>query len=213
MLSGYLLEMIRLKVDNLEKRYGVKTVFTRLTINSNTPVLGIAGVNGSGKSTLLRCLAGLIKPTSGSVKWYINGSDIQKKDIKNHLGFAAPYIQLYEELTVRENLDFIRKVRSLKNLKTITELLIPFGAEKLTDFHYGELSTGQQQRVKLASAILHKPKMLLLDEPGSNLDEAGKKIVADLVNRFKIENRMVVIASNQKEELALCNEIIELNTS
>lgn len=202
--------MIQLKADNLEKRFGQKTVFSNLTIETDTPVLGIAGINGSGKSTLLRCLAGLLKPSSGSVQWVIDGEQIKRTNLKNSLGYAAPYIQLYEELTVRENLEFIRNVRSLNSSNSISNLLEPLGADQLLERHFGELSTGQQQRIKLAAAIIHDPDILLLDEPGSNLDEAGKEIILSLVERYKNSNRMVVIASNQEYELALCNEIIEL---
>ncbi|MCG2589297.1 ABC transporter ATP-binding protein [Rhodohalobacter sulfatireducens] len=202
--------MIKLKADNLEKRFGRKTVFTDLSFETGTLVLGIAGANGSGKSTLLKCLAALLKPTSGSVKWTLNDHDIKRTDLKNYLGFAAPYIQLYEELTVRENLEFIQNVRSLSQQKPLSDLLEPLGAKKLLDNHFGELSTGQQQRIKLAAAIIHNPDILLLDEPGSNLDEAGKNIITSLVAQFKNSNRMVVIASNQQYELDHCHEIIEL---
>jgi ABC-type multidrug transport system ATPase subunit len=202
--------MIQLKADNLEKRFGQKTVFSNLTIQTATSVLGIAGMNGSGKSTLLKCLAGLLKPTSGSVQWKVDKKEIKRTDLKDSLGYAAPYIQLYEELTVRENLEFICNVRSLNTSKSISNLLEPLGAKKLIELHFGELSTGQQQRIKLAAAIIHDPEILLLDEPGSNLDEDGKKIIVSLVEQYKKSNRMVIIASNQQDELALCNEIIEL---
>lgn len=205
--------MIQLNADNLEKRFGQKTVFSNLSIDTYTPVLGIAGVNGSGKSTLLKCLAGLLKPTSGSVKWKVNGKNIKRTGIRNILGFTAPYIQLYEELTVRENLEFIRNVRSLNQKNSIANLLEPFGAEKFIELHFGELSTGQQQRIKLAASVIHDPDILLLDEPGSNLDKAGKKIIASIAEEYRNSNRMVVIASNQQDELALCNEIIELSKS
>ena len=112
-MSGYLLVMTKLIADNLEKKFGRKTVFSALSIETDIPVLGIAGMNGSGKSTLLRCLAGLIKPTSGNVKWILDDKEIDRSDLKNYLGYAAPYVQLYEELTVRENLEFIIIVRSL----------------------------------------------------------------------------------------------------
>lgn len=202
--------MIQLKADNLEKRFGQKTVFSNLTLETDVPVLGIAGVNGSGKSTLLKCLAGILKPTSGSIQWTVNGKEIKRTNVKKILGFAAPYVQLYEELTVRENLEFIRNVRSLNQSSSISELLEPLGAKQFLELHFGKLSTGQQQRIKLAAAIIHDPEVLLLDEPGSNLDEAGKEIITSLVEQYKNSNRMVVIASNQQTELALCNEIIEL---
>lgn len=202
--------MILLKADNLEKRFGQKTVFSDFSIETTTSVLGIAGVNGSGKSTLLKCLAGLQKPSSGSFHWMINGNSVDRKNLRNNLGFAAPYVQLYEELTVRENLEFIKNVRSLNHQNSIPDLLEPLGAKTLLNLHFGELSTGQQQRIKLAAATIHNPDILLLDEPGSNLDEAGKKIIRSLVETYTDSGRMVVIASNQQDELDLCNEIIEL---
>jgi len=202
--------MIKLKIDNLEKRFGKKTVFSNLSIETSQSVIGIAGINGSGKSTLLKCLSGLIKPNSGSIEWSVDGTIITQTDVKNVLGFAAPYIQLYEELTVQENLDFIQNVRNGKLKTSVENLLDTLGAENLLKFHFGELSTGQQQRIKLAAAIIHNPDILLLDEPGSNLDEAGKKIIISLVEQYKQSDRMVVIASNQQHELNLCNEVIEL---
>lgn len=204
--------MIHLKADNLEKRFGQKTVFSNLSIDTSTNILGIAGVNGSGKSTLMRCLSGLIKPTSGTILWMIDNLELEKNNLNDYLGFMAPYVQLYEELTVQENLQFIQKVRGLAKSNSTREFLKPFGADLLCDFHYGELSTGQQQRIKLAASVIHDPQILLLDEPGSNLDAAGKQIVENLVEKFSTENRMVIIASNQKEELELCNEIVELRT-
>lgn len=202
--------MIQLKADNLEKRFGKKTIFSNLTIRTRVPVLGIAGVNGSGKSTLLKCLAGLLKPTSGSVWWMVDEKKIERTDVKNRLGFAAPYVQLYEELTVRENLEFIQNVRSLNQKKSLSDLLEPLGAKQLLDVHFGELSTGQQQRIKIAASTIHNPAILLLDEPGSNLDSAGKDIIVSLVEEYRRLNRMVVVASNQQDELSLCDEIIEL---
>lgn len=203
--------MIRLKAYNLEKRFGQKTVFSDLSIETTSTVLGIAGVNGSGKSTLLKCLAGLQKPTSGAFHWKINGDTIERTDFRNRLGFAAPYVQLYEELTVQENLEFIQNVRSMNSKQSISDLLVPLGAKALLNHHFGELSTGQQQRIKLAAATIHNPDILLLDEPGSNLDEAGKEIIHSLVETYKESDRMIVIASNQQDELDLCNEIIELS--
>lgn len=202
--------MIQLKADNLKKSFGQKTVFSDLSIETTSSVFGIAGINGSGKSTLLKCLAGLQKPSSGMFQWSINGNKVEPRDLRNRLGFAAPYVQLYEELTVQENLEFIQNVRSMNQSHSISDLLKPLGAKALMNHHFGELSTGQQQRIKLAAATIHNPDILLLDEPGSNLDEAGKEIIHSLVDTYKESGRMVVIASNQQDELDLCNEIIEL---
>src|SRR5690554_1790100 len=104
--------MIQLHVTSLAKFFGRKQVFSGLTFSFGTTVLGIVGANGSGKSTLLKCLTGLMKPSSGSVVWNLKDAALTPKNVKHHLGFSAPYVQLYEELTVKENLQFLVDLKS-----------------------------------------------------------------------------------------------------
>ncbi len=203
--------MIEISADNIIKKYGLKRVLTGISFHHQTAVLGIAGSNGSGKSTLLKIISGLIKPTSGKVEWKIQGDTLSPKAIIPFIGFSAPYVQLYEELTVDENLRFLVELQKNSVIKDINELLEQFEIEKLSNSLYGNLSTGQQQRVKLASAVIKKPSILIMDEPGSNLDLKGKSLIRNLVQKFKDSDRMVIIASNQKDELDLCDAIIDLN--
>lgn len=203
--------MINLTAVSLEKRYGQKLVLSGLNFSYKTAVLGIAGSNGSGKSTLLKCLTGLIKPTSGSIHWQFEGREYLPKQIKPLIGFTAPYIQLYEELTVSENLQFLIELQNSAQHMDIDQLLDRFEARKLSAQPYGNLSTGQQQRVKLAAANIKNPPVLILDEPGANLDKDGKDLISALVNRYRDEDKMVIIASNQTDELNLCDEILDLN--
>ena len=205
--------MINLSVISLEKKFGTKTVFTGLDYSFQSAVLGIAGTNGSGKSTLLKCLSGLLKPTNGRADWQIDGESVSRSAIKKHLGFVAPYVELYEELSVTENLEFIKNLRNLKMNSTIPKILETFKALELADQPYGSLSTGQRQRIKLAAALIHQPRILVLDEPGSNLDAKGKRAVQQLVDQYRNEQSMVLLASNMTEELDLCDEIIELNST
>lgn len=202
--------MIKLNVTSLSKQFGPNRVFTNLSFSANAGILGIAGSNGSGKSTLLKCISGLMKPSSGEAEWIVNGHITNKQDLKQVLGFAAPYIQLYEELTVTENLQFITDIKKNSGSENAAELLDEFGAGKFADSHFGELSTGQQQRAKLAAALIHKPRILLLDEPGSNLDKKGRGIIEEIVERFRNENGFVLLASNQTYELDLCDRVIDL---
>lgn len=203
--------MIHLSVLSLEKKFGTKIVFTGLDFSFQSAVLGIAGTNGSGKSTLLKCLSGLLKPTDGRADWQIDGESVSRLAIKKHLGYVAPYVELYEELSVTENLEFIKNLRNLKLSSTIPVILQRFEALELADQPFGSLSTGQRQRIKLAAALIHQPRILVLDEPGSNLDAKGKRAVQQLVDQYRNDRSMVLLASNMTEELDLCDEIIELN--
>lgn len=202
--------MVSLRVTSLEKRYGPKSVFKQVTFSCHSTVLGIAGVNGAGKSTLLKCLSGLLKPTSGTIEWKLKDELLTPKNLKKKSGFLAPYIQLYEDLTVTENLRFIRDLSPAATLKKPEELLQKSGGTGLADSLFGELSTGQQQRVKLAAALLHDPPVLFLDEPGSNLDRQGKEVVENLVREYRENDRLVLLASNQPDELDLCDTVLNL---
>ena len=170
----------------------------------------MAGSNGAGKSTLLRCVSGLTLPDDGTVTWSVDGKNLSPKQIKPHLGYAAPYVELYEELTARENLQFIRDLRSSQDCEAISNLVNQYELSTFADSLYGELSSGQQQRVKLASAVVHKPAILCLDEPGTNLDEKGHAIVEQMTQRCVDSGGIVILASNQQHELDICDVCIRL---
>ena len=202
--------MIELRVTSLTKKYGYKSVFSDLNFISTSTVMGIAGANGSGKSTLLRVLSGLLKPTSGKIEWTIDRNPVDMAGFKQNIGYTAPYVELYEELTVFENLEFILKVRGLSDNNTIPDQLKKMDAVDLSGQFYGSLSTGQRQRIKLAAAMIHQPSILFLDEPGSNLDKKGLGRVEQMIQEFKSSRTFVLIASNLSAELDLCDQIFHL---
>lgn len=203
--------MIQLKADSITKRYGQKSVIDGLSFSHWATVLGVSGANGSGKTTLLKCLTGLLKPSSGSVTWQLDDKKLNKTELKSSLGYAAPYIQLYEELTVLENLQFLCELGNNLTTPDLDDHLRHFDASDFSGSYFGNLSTGQQQRAKLAAATVKNPSILVLDEPGSNLDLDGKQLVRKLVSDYASAGKMVIIASNQPDELDLCKEIIDLN--
>ncbi len=204
--------MIGLTVTSLAKHFETKRVFADLSFTVTSSVLGIAGPNGSGKTTLIKCIAGLLKPSSGTVEWTIDKEPVKKQSVKHSVGFVAPYVELYEELTVFENLQFVMDIRNKPlNGSSIGDILNRFDAGGFTDQYFGSLSTGQRQRIKLAAAMIHQPRILMLDEPGSNLDSGGKEAVKSMVDQYRNPQSMVLLASNLKEELDLCDQIIELN--
>lgn len=204
--------MITLTVRKLSKKYGRQIVFRDLTFSTSVGVVGIAGQNGSGKSTLLLCLAGLLQPTAGTIGWSRDKNEWNGEKLNRELGFAAPYLELYEGLSCMENLQFLidlnREPAAVENLAGYLE---KFEAGSYLHKNYGDLSTGQRQRVRLAASTLQNPSILCLDEPGSNLDSRGKKLILKMVDEYKNRGAMVIIASNQEEELSLCDDVINLD--
>ena len=206
--------MMQLEVNGVGKRFGTKQIFTDISFRHAEGVLGIAGSNGSGKSTLMKCLAGLLTPTNGSIIW--NSPDLEEplgnEALLARIGFVAPYVNLYSELTARENLEFLADLRGIRPIAYQTELFHRLGLDRLLDIPYGKLSTGQQQRIKLASALFYEPDVLFLDEPGSNLDKAGRDVIEQIVATWRESGRLVILASNSKPELALCDRTISVES-
>lgn len=201
--------MISLRIQKLSKSYNGYSVLNAISLEHSEGILGISGANGSGKSTLLKCITGLESINSGSIDWLMDEKPIPQKELKQHLGFSAPYISLYKELSIAENLHFLQKSRP-EVTADFDLLLIKVGLNGIGDQLYGSLSTGQQQRAKLAATLFHDPSILILDEPGANLDEKGRTLVEDVVKQSKQRNRLVIIASNNPEELELCDRIFSV---
>lgn len=206
--------MATLKVHALSKRYGSKLVIQRLSFEADSGIYGISGPNGSGKTTLVRCLSGLMRPSSGSVEWIIDEKHADRFQMRRNIGLAGPWLQLYREMSCYENLEFVGQLHNLDNLRyRIDQCLDRVGLADLKHQGYGELSSGQQQRLKIASAIIHEPKILLLDEPGTNLDQSGFSIIRELLWESRNLGRLVILASNESNELDLCDHIISVQAT
>lgn len=205
------MQMIDVTVQSLCKSYGSKEVLSNLTFRSKKMTIGIAGSNGSGKSTLLQCLGGLLRPSSGTIEWKIENQSVETALLKEKAGYLAPYVELYEELSGFENLSFLADVRGITRTNVVNA--IEFSqSETFAEQPYGSLSTGQRQRLKLAAALLHSPSVLMLDEPGSNLDKQGFDLLTKLIENQTRAGGIVILASNQPQELSLCEQIIDLNS-
>lgn len=203
--------MITLQAQNLSKAYGSRQVFSALSFTVENNSLGIAGPNGSGKSTLLQCLGGLLQPGSGSINWMKDETQLSSDQLKKMMGYAAPYINLYDGLSCIENLSLLARLRyqSLDS-EGAHQLLSRFQLARLADQPYGKLSTGQQQRLRLAAALFHEPDILLLDEPGANLDQEGKALITEIEESFRDDEKLLIIASNNPNELQLCERIFSV---
>ena len=191
-------------------RYGRRRLFEGLTfsVEPGAP-LAVVGANGSGKSTLLLVLAGVVAPTAGRVALSVGGRDVPDDARPLAVGLVAPALQLYEPLTARENLAFLAQARRLEAASVEAALervgLLPRADEPLSTF-----STGMRQRMRIAAAVLHRPAVLLLDEPGATLDAAGRALVAGLVAE---PGAVVVVATNDPDEAALCPRRLTLGTA
>jgi len=201
--------MFSVEATNIVKRFGANTVLDGISFSHTGGVLGIAGPNGSGKSTLLKCLSGLLRPTSGSIRWFGDEGELSGKELKARLGYVAPYINLYAELSVLENLQFILRLReSAASDASAGRHLERMQLGAIRHQPFGELSTGQQQRARLACCLIYNPPILFLDEPGSNLDDRGTSLIRDIVDSSRREGKLVFLASNNREELDLSDRIL-----
>lgn len=202
---------MKIVVENIEKKFRYHSVLKDVSFELQSPgSLVITGSNGSGKTTLVKILCGLLSPTNGKVLLIKNGNEIPAAEQQFHFGLVGPYLQLYKDLTAWENLLFFAKVRGTQpdkdRLKNLIESVGLKGREHEELKNY---SSGMLQRVKYLTAIYHEPEILVLDEPTSNLDEAGKNFVRQTI-AAQSEKGMVIIATNEPEEVALGNQRVEI---
>lgn len=204
--------MYSLKVNNITKHYAGTLVFKDISFELRPgEVMAIAGWNGSGKSTLLRIIAGLVRPSMGQVEMFFEDEAIAKESRRQFVGMVAPVLALYDELTALENMAFFCRVRGIAyDRETCLDMMERFGLTEPTHKMCRNYSSGMKQRLKLAQALLHNPPLLLLDEPGCNLDSKGMKIVEDVISEQQ-QWGMTVIASNEKREVDYADRVINLS--
>lgn len=196
---------------SLTKSFGRRLIFKEINfVWERNGIFGISGPNGSGKSTLVKIIAGLLSPTKGKIIHKNSEKEIIPEKLHDHIGFVSPYLVLYEEFSAWENLEIFAKIRGIeldkeRVKKHLEEFLIYNRRNDLVKTY----SSGMKQRLKFVFALMHLPEVLIFDEPTSNLDEEGKKVVYDIIqDEGKI--RIVIIASNEKSDLEFCEEILYL---
>lgn len=201
----------RLELENITKTFGRRLIFKDISIKLNSPnIIGVSGRNGAGKSTFVKILSGLISPSKGKVKHYLNDKQVETEYVFNHLGFVSPYLVLYDEFTASENLFYFCKIRNIDyDKKFAKELLEKVNLYDRRNDIVKAYSSGMKQRLKYAFALIHKPSLIILDEPTSNLDEAGKQVVYNFIENYGKE-KLVIVASNEQQDLSYCSEIIDL---
>jgi len=202
---------IRLIVDGVGASYGARPVFSDVSLELRAgETLVVSGQNGSGKSTFLRLLAGLQRPDAGRIAYQLGNEAYDPRDAGRLLGWVAPDLMLYRELTARENLRFFAAVRRLRlDDGAIDALLERVGLGGRGDDRLAAYSSGMAQRLRYAYALLHRPPVLLLDEPTVTLDERGAAVVEAVVAEQR-RHGIVVIATNDPRELRYGDLILRL---
>ncbi len=201
-----------IQVHGIKKRFGTHLIFKDINMELRPgDSRCIWGPNGSGKSTLLKIVAGLLRPTSGSVEYCVDGACGRPAVFRNSIGFVAPDVVLYGELTLRENLDFLSQCRGItRNVDYENELVERLFPEGLRDDLVGAFSSGMKRKAQFIAGLCHKPAVIFLDEPTSHLDEAGRAEVANIINTLK-NDKILLIASNDPDERSWCGETLELH--
>jgi heme exporter protein A len=200
-----------LEVRALAHRYGARRGLETLSFDAAAPgITVICGANGSGKSTLLRIVAGLLRPSEGEVRLAIAGRVLAAPERRAAVGFASPELHFYDEFTATENLRFAAEARGLAApAQAARGALARAGLEARADDRVAALSSGLKQRLRLAFAVLAAPQVLLLDEPESHLDDAGRDVLRGVVREHG-RTGLVLLATNDEDGKSLGDHRVEL---
>ena len=193
---------MHIEIADVTKIYRRKRVFHNLSWRLEKGITHVVtGPNGSGKSTLLRLVSGLERPTSGKVSYQINGKTIEPAGRRNMLGLVSPDLNMYPQLSSLENLKFFAALRGIAAGELqIKMLLEKFQLKSEINRPIATFSSGMKQRLKLALALLNEPYFLLMDEPSTNLDAAGKELVAEIIEE-QAHRGVILIATNEQREV------------
>lgn len=192
-----------------------KPIFSPVSfaLKDNT-IFSIRGNNGAGKSTLLKIILHILRPTTGSIECLLDSRKLNGEEIRAVVGFSAPYMHLYEEFSPVElcTLDSNLKSKVLDS-ERMNHLLDAVGLYHRKDHTIKRFSSGMKQRMKVALSALHSPKIMILDEPTSNLDDIGVEAVYKIISLANGEGSMIILATNDQRDNVLSSNSLYLNTN
>jgi ABC-2 type transport system ATP-binding protein len=197
-----------IQTENLTKRFGEFTAVDRINLTvERGEVVGYLGPNGSGKTTTIRMLIGLLLPSEGKAS--VLGFDAvqQSEQIRKRIGYMSQKFALYTELTVEENLSFYAGVYGVRDKNRLDEVLDLLGLRRLAQERVKGLSTGWRQRVALATAIIHQPQLLFLDEPTSGVDPTARRDFWDLIYTLVEEGVTAFVTTHYMDEAEYCTRV------
>jgi heme exporter protein A len=202
-----------IRAENLTKTLGARTVLSGITLDLDEGELVLlTGANGSGKTTLLRCLAGLVRPDRGLVRWF--GRSPADPSARQLIGLVAHESHLYAHLTLRENVLLAARLRGVPEpARRADRWLAAVGLERAADRFPREASQGMRRRASLARALVHDPPILLLDEPFSGLDGAGHDWLRDLLRTRREHGQSTCLTAHDlRAAYPLADRVLELRS-
>lgn len=197
-----------IRAQGLTRRFGDFVAVDRVSFEVRRgEIFGYVGPNGSGKTTTLRMLLGLLRPTEGTAA--VLGFDIrsQAEAIRARVGYMSQRFALYDELTAQENLEFYGGVYGLADRRRIGEVLRSLDLESVASARAGDLPTGWRQRLALASAILHRPELLILDEPTSGVDPFARRSFWRLIYDLADDGATALVTTHYMDEAEYCSRV------
>src|SRR4051812_24352695 len=203
---------MHIQLTNIGKRYNYEWIFKGIHVEfASENNYAILGSNGSGKSTLLQIVAGNFIPSEGAINYKEEDIPIDPEDLYKHVSIAAPYLDLFDEFTLNESIEFHFKFKPIIEGLYTKQVVTLMQLEKAKDKQLKYFSSGMKQRVRLALAILSNTPLLLLDEPTSNLDKNAIAWYQQLIHNYS-KNRLIIVASNQLEYeyASFCNVLLNV---
>lgn len=201
---------MKIVLEQIGRRFNREWIFRNVNYTFESGIsYAILGANGSGKSTFLQVISGSLSSSEGRLNYFNNNIPVDIENVFSELSLAAPYMDLIEEFSLREHIDFhfqFKKYRQGYNREKLISLLNLQHSEHKALKNF---SSGMKQRVKLALAFCSNTKVLLLDEPTSNLDQQGVEWYLSLIQQFSTD-RLVIVCSNQQHEYAFCDHRISV---
>ena len=202
-------EGLVIDVRGLTKRFGERTVVDRFDLQvPRGAIYGFLGPNGSGKTTTIRMVCGLLKPEAGEGE--VLGLDVltESLKIKERVGYMTQRFSLYEDLSIRENLEFIARLYGLDRLsERVDQALANLGLAERQGQLAGKLSGGWKQRLALAACMIHEPELLLLDEPTAGVDPKARRDFWDQIRRYSAAGVTTLVSTHYMDEAVQCDAI------
>ena len=199
-----------ISLSDAGKRYNRDWIFRHFNYQFETgQSYAITGPNGSGKSTLLQALSGGMYINEGKIEYRISNKERKNEEVYRDVSICAPYLEVVEEMTLREFLDFHHWFKPFLAGVTADSIIAEIGLEKAVNKQIRFYSSGMKQRVKLAQCIFSDTAIVLLDEPCTNLDAAGIELYHSLIAAY-CKDRLVVVSSNDEVEYSFCKEKINV---
>ena len=204
---------LAIDVHGLTKRFGAKVAVNHIDIQVPAgQVWGFLGPNGSGKTTTIRMLCGLLRPDEGEGTCLGLNIRTQSEEIKRQVGYMTQKFSFWEDLSIRENLDFVARVYQLTDRKRrVEDTLRQLGLTDRQQQLAGELSGGWKQRMALAACMLHEPKLLLLDEPTAGVDPKARRDFWDEIHSLSASGLTVLVSTHYMDEAERCDRIVFIN--